>query len=278
MVRELLPNLSAPEAYDLCKAYEEFRDPKTIVSFYKSGSYNCRAAFDNTANRISEIREFCVSRGITKLVHFTRCENLSSILRLGILDRRTLSLRVPQEKIHINDQKRLDQFLQAISVSISYPNYKLFFRYQKQIGGSWVVLILKPDILWEFDCAFCSENAAAKNVTSIGIDKRRNPNHLREMFGNFKNHKNTVKRNEISIPNNFTTNPQAEVLVFSSISPKMITEVYFQDQNSHDEWLAINGLQHNIEFMINGGFFSPRVDYPFWKGDNESKVEDELPF
>jgi hypothetical protein len=118
-----------------------------------------------------QIQLFCESCQIKQLVHFTHIQNLSTILQHGLLSIDGLA-KTPTIQYRRNDAKRLDGQLNAISLSISFPNYRMFYIYQCNIPQDWVVISLKPDILWELDCAFCSENAASNNVRFIPIAQR----------------------------------------------------------------------------------------------------------
>ncbi|ABQ25481.1 hypothetical protein Gura_1280 [Geotalea uraniireducens Rf4] len=87
-------------------------------------------------------------RGIAHLIHFTRFENLNSILQHGIRPRQVLD--AGGEEYIFNDELRLDGCLDAVSLSISFPNYKMFYPYRCQdYSINWAVLRLKSSILWD---------------------------------------------------------------------------------------------------------------------------------
>lgn len=80
-------------------------------------------------HREFQIQQICVERGIQTLCHFSRIENLKSILQRGLVGRSIL------EDIEIqflwNDRDRYDRCPEANCLSISFPNYQMFFRLRK---------------------------------------------------------------------------------------------------------------------------------------------------
>ncbi len=73
------------------------------------------------------------------LVHFTRVANLPSILQHGLYPvSRTAEVGVAPV---VNDELRLDGHRNATSLSIAFPNYRMFWKYrQENVGVDWVVL------------------------------------------------------------------------------------------------------------------------------------------
>ena len=124
-------------------------------------------------NRESQIRQICTERSITTLFHFTRIENLRSILQEGLLSHSNLETREPRPLF--NDNDRADWCPEANCLSISFPNYKMFYsiRGKKKAEGvkdsQWVILLLNADILWELDCAFCQTNAASSSLSTLSL-------------------------------------------------------------------------------------------------------------
>ncbi len=216
---------------------------------------------DAKQERARSIRAFCLQRGIRKLIHFTRLENLRSVLSRGLLGRYAVeSLPSPDRPI-LNDAYRFDGVLEAVCLSISFPNYRMFNKLSNMNRRDWVVLVLEPYILWEFDCAFYERNAAASSTTSITLAQRREYSSLVQVFTD--QHPN--KREGLGIPVNYPTNPQAEVLVLEPIAPSYISEVHFIDQTDMENWLDQNGRNLSQRFVNSRDFFAPRVDYTEWK-------------
>ncbi|SRR6266571_2621243 len=207
---------------------------------------------------MSTVEEFAKSRKIGVLVHFTRVENLGGILAHGLL---------PRTEFHaygvaplLTDEMRLDSCLEASSLSIGFPNYKMFFYCQKNIpDANWVVVVYKASILWEKKCAFCTENAAKGSVTAIPVADRMTPRAFEAMFAEAEGKPN---RKQLGLDNGLPTNPQAEVLVFERIEPAYVIGVAFKEQVLVDE--------HRVHFpgvpmKRLPGLFAPRVDYLHWK-------------
>lgn len=211
-------------------------------------------------NRVRLIREIVERRGIDTLCHFTLVDNLSSILRLGLLGTSNLlEERVSFTRI---DRDRIDGFLQAVCMSISFPNYKLFrskresFRDLNGVGlNRWVVLLLEARLLWELECAFCSYNASANTVTRVSIDERKKPEALEAMFGDMK----SVSRGKLNFPPHFTSSPQAEILVFDAVPPSFISEIHFSDDDTLYDWVSTNEEGTGATFRVSDYYFSDRT-------------------
>lgn len=211
--------------------------------------------------RASNIQQICEIYGIETLVHFTHSRNLMSILQHGLLGRVKLDSLTLVNPPQCNDAYRLDQLPEAVCLSISFPNYKMFFKYSKNNREEWVVLLLNAAVLWELNCAFCRENAASNNVTGIPLEIRKQPAALKQMFANY----DQITRQNLNIPINYPTHPQAEVLVFDPIPPRYIYGVHFYNQMLTQQWLNLNPGNFSQEFYGERRYFSFRADYNFWK-------------
>jgi len=147
-------------------------------------------------------------KGIKNVLHFTRWENLSSILREGLIPRQ--SLETWASRFVFNDQVRVDYQKNANCLSIGHPNYKMFYGLRcADPSTQWVVITFKENVLWEKNCAFCVENAASSKVSSIPIEERKGIGAFEAMFAPSAGARARV---QLGIPNHFPTNPQAEVL------------------------------------------------------------------
>lgn len=190
-------------------------------------------------------------RGIQYLVHFTRQENLPSITTYGLRSRQELNnLSVP---FTFNDSHRLDGLLNSISLSITFPNYKMFYSYRMQNrSASWAVILLDTiEVLGNLDCAFQYHNAACREIRSTPIESRKTLKAFEYMFFDGNN------RKTFDLKDNETTNPQAEVLCFDSIPSKFFKGVILP---------TTKGVAEN--------YFAPRRDYSYWK----STYYDEFDF
>ena len=63
-----------------------------------------------------KFQEIIQQKGILKLIHVTRKDNLKSILKHGILPRQTLDKN--KIKYFYNDKRRLDDWLNTVCVSV----------------------------------------------------------------------------------------------------------------------------------------------------------------
>lgn len=229
--------------------------------------------------REEAIREICNRQNIQQLAHFTHIDNLSNILRLGLVGRDKVRKSLNPVTFKINDELRIDGHPEAVCLSISFPNYRMFYPYNQKSPADWVVISLRSEILWELDCAFCRENAASNNVRFVPIDIRRQVNALEDLFRDV----DQVKRSDLNIPASFPTNPQAEVLVFNRIHPRYIMKVYFYDHQARDYWFKKNPFVAPDLLMVEREYFSPRCDYRFWQNQmngRENYIEcfEDIPF
>ncbi len=217
--------------------------------------------------RVKEIKWIVRDRKIDVLFHFTRLENLTGILQNGLLSRTTLSERhIP---FCVVDHERLDGCQDAVCLSVSFPNYILFyskrmnyFREQQVSLSQWVVLLLDVRILWELECEFCQVNAASNVERRIPQWERRMPEALEKMFNDFED----IRRYDLNLPRGFPTNPQAEVLVFGNIPAVYVKQVHFWDYFTFTNW------QEHVRSLTaacvchNPDYFSARMDYEVWSG------------
>ena len=219
--------------------------------------------------RASEIQQFCEEREITTLFHFTRIENLHSILQNGLLSRDTLDMRKQQfgQQFLFNDPDRFDGHKDAICLSISFPNYQMFYNYRDNTEGindsQWIVLLLDAKILWELNCAFCQRNAASRAISNISLADRRKPEALKGMFEDFYN----IKHQNLLIPQNYPTHPQAEVLVFDPIPTQYIKAIHFWEEDALNQWLP-NRTRTDYKTFRNRQYFRPRSDFAVWRPEN----------
>lgn len=225
--------------------------------------------------RRSQIQQFCEDRKIETLVHFTRIENLDSILQLGLVGQSLLQTR--KQQFLWNDADRADLHPEAICLSISFPNYQMFYSIREQYKSEgvydfqWVVLLIEAKVLWELDCAFCQRNAALNAVRSIPLDERKKPEALKGMFDDFYD----IKRQDLPIQQNYPTHPQAEVLVFDAIPIEYIKEIHFWDATTLKNWRSNYIGTYSNKLIATMEYFTYRVDYGVWRSKNFN--EDGIP-
>ena len=130
------------------------------------------------------IADILKNREIKYLCHFTRVENLESILTNGLYPRDSLFNKEynPDPSLRVagifNDSIRADEKTNAICLSIAFPNSKMFssLRHEYQNGKwierqgiHWGVIVLSSRILLDKNCAFYPTNAASNDVRFLEI-------------------------------------------------------------------------------------------------------------
>lgn len=183
-------------------------------------------------------------RNITELCHFTRVSNCESIMKHGLYSRAYLeSSNVLSAEY--SDEMRLDGHIDAISLSVSFPNYKMFYiKRNENLDVTWCVLSISPKVLIDCRCKFSWMNAASSEMRDYIAHSDGRSGDFERLFQDYGKY----KRDDIwkRMPDNYTTNPQAEVLVFDHIDCKYIQDVQY-----------------------NGNFFRYRDDYEYWKQISE---------
>lgn len=200
------------------------------------------------------IQEHATAIKVPCLVHFTRAVNLPSILQHGLypVSRASEIGATPA----INDELRLDRHQDGTSLSITFPNYRMFWKYrQENPGVDWVVLGILPSVLWTKDCAFCRHNAADARISSLPLSHLKMPTSFAGMFDEIEG---IQSRAEQKLKPFDPTDGQAEVLVFDVIEPSLIIGVGFDCAAVRD---AHQGLLGDREILLSGakkGYFAAR--------------------
>ena len=199
-------------------------------------------------------------RDIKHCVHFTNVLNLPSILTYGLLS--IADLEEARVNYYYNDNLRLDNLEHSISVSISSPNYKMFYQLRNDNpSDNWVVLILDSTKILYLDCAFCYTNAANINVSSIPLAERKTYNAFQTLFAEKQNH---ATRQEMALSLDEPTDPQAEILVFNPIPVSAIKMAYFNNVQVMEQYSTLLD-NADIPFACDSKYYYARHDYPFWQ-------------
>lgn len=202
------------------------------------------------------IEEFVQERGIRSLFHFTRLCNLPSVLIHGLLTKEACAHAGIDPAI--NDPYRYDG-TGAVSATISYPNYKMLYRLRcDNPDVEWAVLKLKRSLLWRTTCAFSDTNAGDGSVYKVPISHRQGLDALQSMFSDYGH----IERGTLNIPDHYTTNPQAEVLLLDGATVDDIKGVYFERSATYQQYRA---QYPELPCHLNGGFFDGRCDYVHWQ-------------
>lgn len=200
------------------------------------------------------IQEYVTDRGIQYLMHFTRASNLSSILQRGLVLRSTL---IQEGYSDFNDQYRIDG-TNAICLSIGFPNYKMFWGVRQDYKVDWVILVICKEALWALPCAFCTTNAASAGVTAVPLDQRRDLAALKAMYADWGDKTRAV----LGIPDNYTTNPQAEVLMLNGVPREYIRGAFVLNEATKE---ALQVKYPELDVRVNASYFRYRRDYAQWK-------------
>ena len=208
------------------------------------------------------IQSEVLKRDIKHVFHFTKIENLLNILNHGLISKDYLITN----KIHYNynDELRLDGCTNATCHSISFPSYRMFYKYRKNTEKQeWIVLSLSPKILWEKDCAFCYTNAASSEIKCIPLSNRKGPEAFIKLFQDFDQY--PTKRSVLKIDNSLPTNPQAEVLVFEPIGIEYFQGILFDTFSAMNRYKKDPTIENKIPCVLCKNAFGPRKDYYYWK-------------
>lgn len=251
-------NLEVPQArQELIEILEDFRETNQPRETH-TNTINAPASL--VQDNKSQIKNFIVSKNIQSLFHFTRLENVKSILENGLVPRHP----APPFPILSTDEERFDRRLDCVCLSISFPNYKMFYQIRKNRfpSSTWCVLSLKPDILFDLPCLFFSQNAARYGHI---YDRRdwRSASALENLY------QTETRPNQL--PSAFPTDVQAEVQVEKAIPSSMILRLDFEDDSAANTFLSMGiKMQDHIEVCKHPGLFSERDYYlkNLWEQEN----------
>lgn len=188
---------------------------------------------ENMDNNKEQIKARAEERGIEWLVHFTHIKNLGSILKHGIIPRlQTEQLNESSRGEFIFPDSYRADGKNASCLSIMFPNNKMLWHKRQEYSDErWVFLLLRPDILWECDCAFYPTNAASAGLNHQPVEKFKTAAAFEAMFGDTVIRETRFGIQHISRPPALKaylpTDVQAEILVFNNISTDYIVGCYF---------------------------------------------------
>lgn len=176
-----------------------------------------------------EIQAILQNRKIEYLVHFTKMSNLQNILVNGLIARDKID--DGSYFAFVNDPLRLDNHRDTISMSVSFPNYKMFFKYRKMSSDNWVVLLFDAKLLLLKKVYYCKHNAADRRIRGQKVEALMGAHAFSGMFDEIEN---MQSRQEQNLRINDPTDPQAEILVVGAIEPSYIRHICFEKHN-YDE-------------------------------------------
>lgn len=205
----------------------------------------------------ADIASYAAQRAIPYLLHFTRSENLASILEHGLVPR--ASIDAGQFAGTVNDQARHDGRRGANCLSIAFPNFKMFFKYRMEDESiEWPVLAINPEILPTLDCLFCPTNAAASIVSSKTDAVLRDLNSFQSMYEDpqFGVRPQYLKECDPS-------DVQAEILVNGVIPPEAIFAIAFPSNPCLQKFTSLAGTRE-ILVTDRRGLYGTRDYFRQW--------------
>lgn len=198
------------------------------------------------------LKQWMQRRGVTRLIHFTSLRNVPLIVRYGLIPREYLELEAIQLALgpQFSDDYRLDRRPEYNCLSLTSPNYGMFFTKRANSRRGWAVLEFDAEVLARLHFGFSPTNSAGSEVTplagAIGAERLFLLPECRRTLG---------------LASNEPTDPQAEALCDSIIPPASLRSVYVE-QDAGRAWLHRQG----IEAKVDPTFFVPRRDWRFWQG------------
>jgi len=195
-------------------------------------------------------------RGVTALYHFTRCENLKSILSTGIQS--VEDMEIDRISAIRNDEQRLDGKLNGISLSISFPNYKMFYKYRmNNVREDWVVIKIKSEVLYSLKCGYFEKNAADHRMRHLSAKDYNNYDAFTKMF------RDSDDEARVGLAQYHPTDVQAEVMVFEKIPPHYIEALYFETEDVLSRWRSIVGDRRTVVEGKGRGLFGARRPFAY---------------
>jgi hypothetical protein len=202
------------------------------------------------------VRSFAEDHGIDSLVHFTRADRLPLIIREGVLSNKRLSTLGRT----VLDKYRYDGKADHVCLSVSFPNYQMFYSYTQGNTVEWCVIVLDARILWEQNCLYYPYNAATSDLAGRPVADFQGVKALRNIYAQIVQGRERSK----SIPPAFPTSPQAEVLVPGSVPASSIMSVEFSSSQTKLMYQSL--LDSNaIRSVLSLQYFAPRVDWEQWR-------------
>lgn len=218
-----------------------------------------------------KIAEIIRNNRVKYLVHFTRLENLDSILEYGILSIQELNyMKLPYIN---NDFGRYDSRKDCSCFSIEFPNDILLKTFQRRQGNcSWIIFLIDVFVLISSDSEkqFCIHNAASKGISEkIKYNQLRTAEEFQNMFServefNKSDGDHFIERN---IDKSYlATSNQAEILIEGSVDRNYIKGIITQNHSDKlivDSALKKFDVERLIDSVLEPRYFKKRNDVNF---------------
>ncbi len=201
----------------------------------------------------AQIKELAERLQIPFLLHFTRAENIPSIMQHGLypVSRVGEVCNAPL----INDHLRLDGHLNGTSTSIAFPNSRMFFKYRNENPGqAWAVLALHPSLLWLKECAFCKYNAADIRISAQPLCNLQTFSAFEGLFAESEPPSRVVEKLKAYDP----TQDQAEVMILDIIEPQLIAGAVYDNAAIKDQYAPHMGDRPQYVNRPNKNIFAQR--------------------
>ena len=213
-------------------------------------------------------------RNIKYLVHFTTVNNLLSILKTGILPRNDLP-----DTAEVMDQNRFDNMQDCSCFTVSFPNNLFFYKLRNENPTkAFVVLKIDPTIIRDkqvSDVFFTHANAANNQFNGIrqmqtGLYYAKSLFYDKniEITGTTGEMKEVPLRKHLQIPNHYSTNPQAEILIRGAVDTKYIKGICVDSYASLEQLKSKLPQEYFSKLEINSGLFNKRNDTWYWSTGN----------
>ena len=215
------------------------------------------------------VQEIIEQRGLTTLFHFTTIENY-----ISILERKFIYSRSKVEElcalndgfytgdfVDSMDQQRLDGLRDYINLSLSRPNWYLLKQYKERLDlldFDWCILEIDIAPILDEKTLYSVCNAASTIAKRYGV--KSGASGLKNLFiSEVCSHHNTYTRR--GIPSHFTTDIQAEILVYDKISIDHIRYSYLPSEDKlmqYESGFRLMGLSNN-KFKLNARLFNNAI-------------------
>lgn len=203
------------------------------------------------------IEEIIKTRNIEHLVHFTNAKNIQSIMSNGIVP-----VKFHEKfglKSYINDYLRSDELTETTSVSIEFPNYKMFYKLRiENPDKDWAIIFINSRVLLDKLCLFCYDNASNPEIKNIPYKKRMSKDMFSKMFKDIKEY---PSRKETRLKRYFTTSPQAEILISGIVEVDYIDKVIFINTKTKEKYREF--IPRFIKAEVIPEYFYAREDFKY---------------
>lgn len=201
--------------------------------------------------------DILVTRGVTRLCHFTKLQNLTHIITSedGVL----ASNSIRQDTKNVNDKARYDGELDFVCCSVQYPNSwflkKAMQNNLSKIFEDWVVLYVNLGVLQSKNAKFCPCNASKSSGAYID----NNMDNIDSIFAT--NVTTFAYPRSPKMLSCCPTDGQAEILIESSIPRKYIDGIAVGNEDVAKRVYAMLKMFDMADVTI---YIAPDVLTPAW--------------